>query len=396
VSTSDGAAIVTDGEPATFSVYVHIPYCRRRCPYCDFNAHAVENIPEEPYTDAVLRELSHAATLDLWRGRTVATVFLGGGTPSLFSPRSIARLLDGIAAAFPLTSDAEITLEANPGTVRRQTLAGFRSAGVTRVSFGVQSFDDRHLQTLGRIHDGQAALGAVEDARAAGFCAVNVDLIFGVPGQRLLDWRADLRQAVSLDPGHISAYGLTYEEGTFFHAWRERGRLVPVTEDDETAMLLMTRDTLHGAGYEHYEISNYARPGRACRHNLAYWERRPYLGLGAGAHTFAPVAPWGRREANVRSPVLYMDLVTRRGTAVASTEDLTRDQAIAETLFLGLRVLAGVSLERIADLSGLAAGATPPAVTSMVEAGMLEIATGRVRLTPAGLLHADSVFATLL
>lgn len=395
--TSDGsAAIATDGPPATFSLYVHIPYCQQRCPYCDFNAHAVEVVPEQAYTDALLRELDHTASLDVWRGRAVATIFLGGGTPSLFSPVSIARVLEGIAGAFPVRADAEITLEANPGTVRRETLAGFRSAGINRVSFGVQSLDDRHLRTLGRIHDAQTALAAMDDARVAGFGAVNIDLIFGVPGQRLPEWQDDLRQVLARDPGHISAYCLTYEEGTAFHSWRASGRLTPVTEDDEIAMLFATRDALEAAGYEHYEISNYARPGRACRHNLAYWQRQPYLGLGAGAHSFAPIAPWGGRHANVRAPALYMDLVTRRGTAIATTERLAREQAIAEMLFLGLRVLDGMPLGRFADLFGAAAGVARPAVTSMVEAGMLEIVADRLRLTPAGLLQADSVFAALL
>ena len=380
----------------TFSLYVHIPYCRQRCPYCDFNAHAVEHVPEQPYAEALLGELRRAAGTGLWSGRTVDTIFFGGGTPSMFAPETIALLLHTVRDLFPVSPDGEITLEANPGTVDRARLTGYREAGINRVSFGVQSFNDRHLQTLGRIHDARAAARAVDDARAAGFDAINTDLMFGVPGQHPAEWRTDLDRALEADPGHISAYCLTYEEGTAFHAWRASGRLTPVEEEAEITMLLTACTVLGNAGYERYEISNYARPGRACRHNVAYWQRRPYLGVGAGAHSLTPAGPWGERHANVRAPALYIEMAGRQGSALASRECLVRDQAMAETLFLGLRMMEGVLLDEFSGRFGVSIAAARPSLATMLDAGMVEVADGRLRLTAAGLLQADSVFTALL
>jgi oxygen-independent coproporphyrinogen-3 oxidase len=380
-----------------FSLYVHIPYCQRRCPYCDFNAHAPPTWSEERYTATLLHEIHHAARSGTWpRDEEIATIFIGGGTPSLLSPDSIARILSAVRGAFAVTDDAEITMEANPGTVDARSLAGFRATGVNRISFGVQSLNDRHLLTLGRIHDADASRRAVGQARDAGFAAINTDFMFGVPGQSLEEWLVDLGGALALDPGHISAYNLTYEEGTAFHAWRAEGRLVAADEDDEVQMLLGTQRVLGDAGYEQYEISNYARPGRRCRHNVTYWRRQPYLGVGAGAHSFASKPAWGHRWANARPPELYMAMVEGQGHARASEEHPSREEAVGETLFLGLRLLEGIDVAAFAGTFGAAPDAARPALRPLVANGLLEQTTDRLRLTRAGLLHADSVFAALM
>lgn len=380
----------------SFSLYVHIPYCQRRCPYCDFNAHAIIPWPEDTYTEALLREIHQAAETPTWAGQDVATIFFGGGTPSLFAPASIARILSGVREWFPLSPTPEITLEANPGTITEETLLGFRAAGVNRLSFGVQSFHDSHLRTLGRIHTAAEAEAAIHLARQLGFDAINTDLIYGIPGQSVTHWMADIHRALLLDPGHISTYSLTYESGTTFHEWRSEGRLVPVAEDDEALMFTEARRALREAGYQHYEISNYARPGQACRHNITYWRREPYLGIGAGAHSFASTPGWGRRWATARAPGQYMELIARQGHAITSDEHPSRDQAIAESLFLGLRLLEGVAAETFVRRFALSLEEASPQLGGLVDAGLLEWTDGRIRLTASGLLHADSVFAALL
>ncbi len=379
-----------------FSLYAHIPYCQRRCPYCDFNAYAPGIWPEDRYTDALFAEIRQASTEAPWAGQEVGTIFFGGGTPSLFSPASIERVLTGIATCFPIAADAEVTLEANPGTVQLEALRGFRGAGVNRLSYGIQSLNDRHLVTLGRIHNAEAARAAVSLARDAGFDAINTDFMFGIPGQSLADWSADLRAALALDPGHISAYNLTYEEGTAFHAWRAAGRLIPAAEDDEVAMFRETQRALAEAGYQQYEISNYARTDRACRHNITYWRRQPYLGVGAGAHSFASTPPWGHRWSNARPPGLYMDLVARQGRAVVAEERPSRDEAIGELLFLGLRLREGIDLDAFVDGFGTTLERERPALLRFLDDGLLERSASRLRLTGSGLLHADTVFAALL
>ncbi len=273
---------------SSFSLYVHIPYCQAKCPYCDFNSHVVPNRPEQAYVDALCAELRHYAQRTPWLGGRVDTVFFGGGTPSLFTPASIGKILDAIAARWSLATNAETTLEANPGTVSLEQLRGFRAAGINRISFGVQSFAAHHLHTLGRIHGGPDALAAVVWAQQARFASVSVDLIFGLPNQTLQEWESDLMQACALGPHHVSAYNLTYEEGTPFHLWRSQGKLRQLEDETEAAMFSRTQSILGDAGYRQYEISNYAQPGHMCRHNLNYWRSGPYLGVGAGAHSHVP------------------------------------------------------------------------------------------------------------
>ncbi|MDX2170285.1 MAG: radical SAM family heme chaperone HemW [Deltaproteobacteria bacterium] len=380
-----------------FSLYLHVPYCDSKCPYCDFNSYAVKRWPERDYCAALVAELRHAAAEPAWRDGTVQTVFFGGGTPSLFAPESIAAVLDAVRSLWKLAGpDVEITLEANPGTVDRARLRGFRGAGINRISFGVQSFHPAHLARLGRIHSAAQAIDAIGAAREAGFANLNLDLIFAVPGQTLEEWQADIETAVSLGPDHVSAYSLTFEEGTAFHAQRRGGRLLPVAEEIEVAMFTHTRTALAAHGYAAYEISNFAKPGRACAHNLNYWHAGAYLGVGAGAHSFASHPAPGRRWGNEKLPARYIERARRDGSARAGDEVLSDAQARGEFVFLGLRCSDGFAAAAFARRFGSEFAQAFPHAEAFVRDGMLECAGGRWRLTERGLLFADSVFATFL
>ncbi len=387
---------------ANLSLYVHIPYCQAKCPYCDFNSYAAQRWPEDTYTAALCTELEEASQSPAWRGLQIQTIFFGGGTPSLFAPLTIERILRRAASLWPLTADAELTLEANPGTITLDTLAGFRAAGVNRMSFGVQSFAPHHLRTLGRIHSAEEATRAVQLARQAGFDNVSIDLMFGLPHQTPEEWTSDLSQGCALRPDHISAYNLTYEEGTPFHQWRAKGLLHQLPEEIEVAMFTTTQEVLAAAGYQQYEISNYARPGRACRHNLTYWQSGPYLGIGAGAHSYMPpgVAPapaaWGCRWSNQKNPITYMQSVASHGHARTAVEALDERQARGEFVFLGLRCLDGFAAAAFRNRFGNDFPAAFPHVVDLRADGLLEHTEDMWRLTPRGLLLADGVFATFL
>jgi oxygen-independent coproporphyrinogen III oxidase len=382
---------------AEFSVYLHIPYCDSKCPYCDFNSYAAKRWPERDYVAALIAELRAAAAQVTWRDGTVGTIFFGGGTPSLFAPDSIATLLEAVRGCWRQSApDIEITMEANPGTVDRAKLQGFRGAGINRISFGVQSFHPAHLAKLGRIHSAAQAIEAIGAARKAGFANLNLDLIFGVPGQSVDEWAADLDTAIGLAPDHISAYGLTYEEGTAFYAQKRSGRLQPVAEEIEIAMFNYTRKALAGAGYAAYEISNFAQPGRACAHNLNYWRAGPYLGVGAGAHSFASQPAPGRRWGNEKQPARYIESARRDGHARVSEEPLSDAQARGEFVFLGLRCSDGFAAAAFTRRFGSEFTRAFAHADAFVRDGLLECADGRWRLTERGLLLADSVFATFL
>ena len=379
-----------------FALYVHVPYCRHVCPYCDFNVQAAARPPEERYAAGLTAELTASAGREPWRGRQVKSVYLGGGTPSLFSPATIGGILTTGARRFQLVAGAEITLEANPGTLSHATLTGYRAAGVNRLSLGAQSFHPHHLQTLGRDHRPDEVRAAVDAARAAGFENLSLDLIFGVPGETLADWDADLAHAIALSPAHVSTYALTYEPGTPFHSWRALGRLRPVDEDLEAAMAELTAARLGSAGYERYEISSYARPGFASRHNLSYWDGTDYLGLGAGAHSFSQKPSPGVRSTNERSPERYLAAVETSGTATASVEPLTEATARAEFCFTGLRQTAGIDVASFQRRFGTDLAAAFPHVRGLIGDGLLDLAGGRLRLTPRGLAFADTVSATFV
>jgi oxygen-independent coproporphyrinogen-3 oxidase len=379
----------------SFSLYVHIPYCQAKCPYCDFNSYASTTWPEDAYTQALLAELRQRTAEPPFAGASVSTIFFGGGTPSLFQPATIGRILDTVAAVSSLTPDVEITLEANPGTVERERLAGFRSAGVKRLSFGIQSFQGPLLTTLGRIHGPDDARTAIRAARTAGFDDLNLDLIFAVPGETRGAWAADVAEVLEWAPEHISAYNLTYEPGTPFHALRGRGALRPLDDEDELWMYQHVREALAAAGYEHYEISNFARSGHQARHNQSYWRGIDYLGLGAGAHSYAHAPEWGRRWSNERIPERYMAAVAR-GDAAAGRETLSFETAAAEFMFLGLRERDGVDPAIFARRFGRALDDVHPEAAIFRADGFLEERAGRLALSERGLLLADSIFAAFL
>lgn len=376
-----------------FGLYVHIPWCRTKCPYCDFNSHAAAAWPERRYTDALVAELDRFVAREPWRGATVATVFLGGGTPSLFSPATIARLLEAIVRRFPVAADVEITLEANPGTVSAEKLRGFREAGVNRISFGIQSFHPHLLKVLGRLHTVEETRLAAPMARTAGFDNVNLDLIFAVPGQTLDEWRRDLETAIGFAPEHVSAYNLTYEEGTPFFELRREGRLRPLDEDCEAAMFDAARERLGGAGYRAYEVSNFARPGREARHNLNYWHAGAYLGLGAGAHSWHPLPEGGRRWSNERDPARYIERALGEGSAAVTEETLDLRQSAGEFAFLNLRLADGFAESEFRRRFRRTIDEVFPHVDDDMRAGLLTRCEGRLALTPRGLMVADSVFA---
>jgi oxygen-independent coproporphyrinogen-3 oxidase len=380
-----------------FGLYVHIPYCRTKCPYCDFNSHAAASWPERRYADALAAELARHAGVEPWRGGRVETIFFGGGTPSLFSPETIGRVLDAVAARFDVAPGAEVTLEANPGTVTAGKLAGFRAAGIGRVSFGIQSFHPHLLKLLGRLHTVDDTRRAVPLAREAGFEEVSVDLIFAVPGQTLDEWRADLDTAIAFRPEHVSAYNLTYEEGTPFFAMRRDGRLRPLDDEIEAAMFLEARERLGRAGYRAYEVSNFALPGHEARHNLNYWHAGAYLGIGAGAVSSHPVAGGGgRRWTNEKDPARYMSRALRDGDAATEVDAIDGRQSRGEFAFLNLRLADGFTEAAFRERFGVDVEEVFPNLEDVVGPGLVDRRDGRLALTPRGLLVGDSVFATFL
>ena len=362
-----------------FGVYVHIPYCISRCPYCDFNTYVgIEDTAGE-YVEALLREAA------AWPRRVAGTIFLGGGTPSLLEPSLMERLLTGLRAAFPIDADAEVTMEANPETVDEAKLRAFRSAGVNRISFGAQSFAAHVLATLGRAHDATRTKEAVAAGRAAGFDNLNLDLIYGTPGETEDDWRRTLESAVALEPEHLSAYSLTIEPGTAFGVAVSSGAMPAPDEDDQAAKYEIALDALAAAGYEHYEISNWARPGRASRHNLLYWMQRDYAGLGAGAHSHDAGVRWW----NEKLPRTYVD---RAPDARAGEERLDDGARGDEWLGLRLRLVAGMELEEAALRLGRDIG---PAADRAVSLGLARLGDRRLVPTRRGMLLSNSLLLEL-
>jgi len=381
---------------APFSLYVHIPYCQSKCPYCDFNSHAAAIWPEQEYVQALVSELERRAGEVHWSGRRIKTVFFGGGTPSLFSPASIAAILDAANRAFGIEIDAEITLEANPGTVDGPKLGGMRSTCVNRISFGAQSFNDQRLKFLGRIHSADETRKSARLARHAGFDRLNLDLIFAVPGQTIAETLADIAAAAALEPDHISAYNLTFEEGTAFFVEMRRGRIRPLDSDEQAQFYAAVREELPRRGFGMYEISNYALPGREARHNLSYWRMESYLGLGAGAHSFARDARQGggRRWWNERMPPRYIERALAHGIAEAGGEAVDSTTARGEFVFLNLRLRDGFAAADFEHRFGASFDSVfGGRAARLFDGGLLLREDGRIRLSDRGLELADSIFA---
>ena len=384
-------------------VYLHVPFCERVCPYCDFAVVAARPLAperERAYVDALLAELALRARDFADPGgaaRPLASLYLGGGTPSLLAPASVARLIDAVRAAFPSAGAVETTLEVNPSTTERARLPGFRDAGVNRLSIGVQSFDDDTLKRLGRAHRGEEARATLAAARAAGFATLSLDLIVAAPGQRLADLERDLDAALAFAPEHVSAYQLTIEPGTPFERAAARGKLALADEDEAVAMLERLVERLAADGLERYEISSFARPGHTARHNRRYWERQPVLGLGMGAWSSeppAPAAPHGARRANPRSLAAYLEGIAAGAPAAQVQERLDPATARGEAAFLALRTAGGLDAAAFAAEFGAAPRAFwPDAIAEAVAAGwLLESARGDLRLSAAGVLLSDSLF----
>ncbi len=348
------------------SLYIHLPWCIKKCPYCDFNSHEmrVADMPEQRYLDALMADLEAALPL-VW-GRPVHSIFIGGGTPSLFSPAAIDRLLSGIRARLPLEPDCEITLEANPGTFEKDRFRAFRSAGVTRLSVGVQSFNDDFLKSLGRVHDRAQALAAVEEAAQA-FDTFNLDIMYALPGQTLADLKTDMATALSLAPSHISIYHLTIEPNTYF------AKYPPVIPEEDTAyeMLDLITDMTGEAGLQRYEVSAYARAGHRCFHNLNYWQFGDYLGLGAGAHSKLSFAHRVVRQVRFREPRLYMEKALT-GHCIAQAEEVSRADLPFEFMLNALRLKEGFSLQLFSQRTGLAITAIQKALEEAERKGLIE------------------------
>ena len=380
----------------TVSLYLHIPFCHTRCYYCDFNTYAGILPLREPYVRALLTEIGIAGRMaqhtDGSSART-RTIFFGGGTPSLLTVKQITRLLDACRQAFAVDQDAEITLEANPGTLSAGQLAGLRTAGVNRLSMGAQSFDAELLKTLGRIHSPEEISQALHNARRAGFTSINLDFMFGLPGQTMHHWQETLDRALSLQPEHFSLYSLIIEEGTPFYTWTHEGRITPGDEDLCADMYEYADERLQAEGYENYEISNWALPGHQSQHNLTYWRNLPYLGMGAGAHSFFG----GRRFSNVLDPQEYIRLLKNQQRPEAEGETIERAQEMSETAFLGLRTAIGLHLPTFEQRFGEPfANFAGERLRVVEEAGLLEQKEDWLRLSRRGRLLGNEVFLRLL
>lgn len=396
---SHGAPPAAGGRPAdagpdpTFGIYVHWPFCRSKCPYCDFNSHVRHGPIDQPrFVRAFTAEI--AAIAARAPDRTVSTVFFGGGTPSLMEPLTVAAILDAIAENWSISPDVEVTLEANPTSVEARRFAGYRAAGVNRVSLGVQALDDAALSALGRTHTAREALDAVSIARRI-FERYSFDLIYARPGQTLAQWRAELESAISQAAEHLSLYQLTIEPGTPFAALTAAGKLAIADADHARDLYDVTQEACEAAGLPAYEVSNHARPGGECRHNLVYWRCREYAGIGPGAHGRLDMRG-GVRMATVteRRPEAWLALVEHNGHGLVTDEPLSRAETANEYLLMGLRLTEGIDLNRFQRLAGrpLAGGQ----IAHLAHHGLVETpAAGRLRVTATGFPVLDAVVADL-
>jgi len=367
-----------DGRPPA-GLYVHVPFCLTRCGYCDFNAYAGLGHLAGRYAAALRREADLAASA--WEGERFVSVFVGGGTPTTLEPGALLGVLAHLRARFDVAGGAEVTVEANPDTVDVRSLARLRAGGVTRLSLGAQSFDPAVLAALERVHGPASVRRAFAAAREAGFGNVNLDLIYGAHGETLGSWRRTLEEAIALGPEHVSAYALTVEPATPLGRKVAAGLVPPPDPDLQAEMFELACELLRDAGYRHYEVSNWARPGFECLHNLGYWERRPYLGLGAGAHS----ARGARRWWNLRPPLSYLEAVEAGRLPVGGEERLGPEELRLEEVLLRLRTFRGLPISRV----------RPDAAAELLERGLLARADGRVVATERGMLLLNELVLAL-
>jgi len=368
------------------AAYIHIPFCVSKCHYCEFNSYPGMDSIFGQYTQALITEIENAPRPD--PARPLETVYFGGGTPTLLPAHYLLDILSAVRETFGLADDAEVTIEANPGTADKAKLAELRNGGFNRISIGVQSLDDEFLEKIGRAHSRRQAIDAYESARLAGFANIGIDLIFALPGQTLDGWRATLDAAVGLGSEHVSLYELTIEEGTRFAEMRARGELDLPDEDTRLNMYETAISKLTGAGFEHYEVSNFARPGYRSRHNQVYWRNEPYYGFGAGATSYVE----GERARRVADPRAYIAAVCSGSDAIEFSERLTGRAALAETIIQGLRMIEGIDLSAInAAYCTDLAQEFENEIARLRERGLVEEADGHLRVTHCGLLLLNDV-----
>ena len=375
-----------------FGVYVHWPFCLAKCPYCDFNSHVRHGgVDEERFIAAFEREIAHMGAIA--PGRTVSSIFFGGGTPSLMHPSTVEAVLDAISRAWSIGRDVEVTLEANPTSVEAERFRGYRAAGINRVSLGVQAMNDPDLKRLGRMHNVEEAMAAVRIA-ADTFERYSFDLIYARPGQTPRDWQAELDAAIDRAAEHLSLYQLTIEPDTVYERLVAAGKLVPMPDDDARLLFDVTRETCERRGMPAYEISNHARPGAECRHNLVYWRYGEYAGVGPGAHSRLVDATGQRRAlATERHPEMWLTAVETDGHGVVKDERLSSEEQSDEYLLMGLRLNEGIDLDRFEQLRGWPI--LESRIASLVADGMIERIGDSVRVTRSGFPLLDAVVADL-
>jgi len=376
------------------AVYIHWPFCRSKCPYCDFNSHVRDRIDEARWSRALLGDLDRQA--ELMPDREVVSIFFGGGTPSLMPPETVAALIERVKALWPVAPSLEVTLEANPNSAEAERFAGFAAAGVNRLSLGVQALNPAALEFLGRRHDREEAIAAIRLAHAT-FPRYSFDLIYARPGQSVAAWEAELDEALTLAGEHLSLYQLTIEPGTAFGNRSERGEVLAADEDAAVALFEITQERLAVAGLPAYEISNHARPGAECRHNLAYWRYEDYLGVGPGAHGRVTRENGKIATRQRRTPEAWLAAVEQHGTAIDEMTPIAPETAVEEMLMMGLRLVEGVPRARLEALAGrdvedLFGTALPP----LIEGGFLILDDDRLAATAAGRQRLNAVLAALL
>lgn len=384
--------VTPESGEAAAGIYIHIPYCLSKCDYCSFNSIPCLNPPGE-YLTAVKKQAELFAGQEWTKTRSFASLFMGGGTPTIYPGEQLGKLVSHCRELFALPAEAEISVEANPNTVSLESLQNLHRAGVNRLSIGVQSFSTPLLQAIGRSHNREEALQAVSWARQAGFGNINIDLIFGLPGQTFADWQESLKTVLSLEPEHLALYELSVEEGTPFFSRQQAGNL-SLPEDELLAdMEGFARERLPGAGLAQYEVSNYARPGMECRHNINYWQNGSYLGLGAGAVSSLS----GMRVKNIAEPDIFIDQINKGSQPFSEAECLPLAARFRETVIMGLRLNRGVPLSALSCRFGLTPQGYYGKILQELEAqGLIEVAGDCLRLTPAGQPVANQVLSRLV
>jgi oxygen-independent coproporphyrinogen-3 oxidase len=390
------------------AIYVHIPFCKQKCHYCDFNSYPGLESLFDAYVSALIKEIDSRAGIraeeigaefkemdgkaDSLAPQRIQSIYFGGGTPVLIGPDRVAHIIDRIKACYDIDLEAEITIEANPEAISFDAMRLLKDAGVNRVSIGFQSLDDECLKILGRKHTASKAIASFLETREAGFDNINIDLIFGVPTQSLANWALNLEQVAALNPEHISCYALSIEEGTLLERMIDTGEVESPDEEIQADMMIYTRESLIDSGYEHYEVSNYAKPGKSCRHNLAYWNNDDYLGLGAGAHSKIN----GVRYANLDNPKKYIEAVGTgdRSAFIKSKNALSAEEQLGDAIFLGLRKINGININEFKKRYGCdILKVYVNEIEELARDGLLVVSEDVIRLSGKGILLGNEVFA---